>query len=81
MQLARRRRRPVEGAFWNISGYISHCVDPICLEKARPFSKSVAVMKASVAMGTLAFVVQGLPTSANAHKLKQVRRDLMSKRL
>ena len=36
-------------------------------------------MKASVAMGTLAFVVLGLPTSADAHKLKQVRRELMLK--
>jgi len=34
-------------------------------------------MKAFVAMGTLAFVVLGLPTSADAHKLKQVRRELM----
>ncbi len=33
-------------------------------------------MKAFVAMGTLAFVVLGLPTSADAHKLKQVRREL-----
>ncbi len=36
-------------------------------------------MKAFVAMGTLAFVVLGLPTSADAHKLKQVRRELMLK--
>ena len=36
-------------------------------------------MKASIAMGTLAFVVLGLPTSADAHKLKQVRRELMLK--
>ena len=36
-------------------------------------------MKASVAMGTLAFVILGLPTFADAHKLKQVRRELMLK--
>ena len=36
-------------------------------------------MKAFVTMGTLAFVVLGLPTSADAHKLKQVRRELMLK--
>ncbi len=36
-------------------------------------------MKAIVAMGTLAFVILGLPTSADAHKLKQVRRELMLK--
>ena len=36
-------------------------------------------MKAFVAMGTLAFVVLALPTSADAHKLKQVRRELMLK--
>jgi hypothetical protein len=36
-------------------------------------------MKATVAIGTLAFVVLGLPTSADAHKLKQVRRELMLK--
>jgi hypothetical protein len=36
-------------------------------------------MKAFVAMGTLAFAVLGLPTSADAHKLKQVRRELMLK--
>ncbi len=36
-------------------------------------------MKAFVAMGILAFVVIALPTSADAHKLKQVRRELMLK--
>ncbi len=36
-------------------------------------------MKASVVMGILAFVVLGFPTSADAHKLKQVRRELMLK--
>ena len=35
-------------------------------------------MQASVAMGTLAFFVLGLATSADAHKLKQVRSELMS---
>ena len=34
-------------------------------------------MKASAAMGTLAFVVLGLSTSAYAHKLEQVRRELI----
>lgn len=34
-------------------------------------------MKASIAMGTLAFIVLG-STSADAHKLEQVRRQLMS---
>ncbi len=36
-------------------------------------------MKASVVKGILAFVVLGFPTSADAHKLKQVRRELMLK--
>ncbi len=36
-------------------------------------------MKASVALGALAFVILALPTSADAHKLKQVRRELMLK--
>jgi len=37
----------------------------------------MASMKASVAMGTLAFVVLGLPTSAYADNLEFVRRKLM----
>jgi hypothetical protein len=36
-------------------------------------------MKASVALGVLAFVILALPTSADAHKLKQVRRELVLK--
>jgi len=55
-----------------------HSADQVRERTPNTVSKTVAVMKAFVAMGTFAFVVLGLATSAHAHKLKQVHRELSS---